>query len=281
MQLVHDITELRDRLAAWRRAGDSVALVPTMGNLHSGHLELVRHAQTRAQRVVASVFVNPTQFGPGEDFDRYPRSLPQDRERLTTAGADLLFAPTVQQMYPNGHQELTRITVPGLSDILEGKFRPGHFDGVATVVNMLLNLVQPNFAIFGEKDYQQLLVIRRMAVELHLPAEIVGYATQRETDGLALSSRNQYLTQDERRVAPALFRALGAIAERIKAGERDFARLSQEATRLLERQGFRPQYVEVRAGDLSAPVADDREWIILAAAQLGRTRLIDNLRITI
>lgn len=281
MLTLHSVAEIRAQVAAWRARGERVALVPTMGNLHSGHIELVRQARSRAQRVVASVFVNPTQFGPNEDFERYPRSLPQDKERLSSAGADLLFAPTVTEMYPHGFNQLTRITVPGISDILEGHFRPGHFDGVATVVNILLNIVQPDVAIFGEKDYQQLLVIKRMAGELHLPAEIVGHATQRESDGLALSSRNQYLSQDERRQAPTLYRTLGAIEQRIKAGERDFLKLSQEAVRLLEHQGFRPQYVEIRSRDLSAPAAGGREWIVLAAAFLGRTRLIDNLFISI
>lgn len=282
MQTLHSIDGLRAAISSWRQAGERVALVPTMGNLHAGHLDLVRRARELASRVVVSVFVNPTQFGQGEDFDRYPRTLEQDSERLRSAHADLLFAPSVNDMYPRGYgAPLSRVCVPELSAVLEGEFRPGHFDGVATVVTILLNLVQPDVAVFGEKDYQQLLVIRRMVEDLHQPVAIVGHPTLREPDGLALSSRNQYLSPEERRTAPALHRALTAVAERIRAGARDFDALCVEATRLLEKQGFRPQYLSVRAPDLSEAQAGDREWVILVAAYLGRTRLIDNIKISI
>ncbi|HEX4894857.1 MAG TPA: pantoate--beta-alanine ligase [Solimonas sp.] len=279
MRLVHGITELRAQVAAWRQAGERVAFVPTMGNLHRGHLELVRQARQRAPRVVASVFVNPLQFGPNEDFDRYPRTLEQDRERLQAAGCDLLFAPSVKEMYPRGREGLTCVHVPGISDILCGQFRPGHFDGVATVVNLLFNLVQPDLALFGQKDYQQLFLIRRMATDLHLPVEVVGIATEREPDGLALSSRNQYLSADERRRAPAVHAALQAVASGLRAGRRDYPQLAAEQVAQLAEKGFRTQYLEIRRADLSEPVASDREYVILIASYLGATRLIDNLHI--
>lgn len=279
MQLVHGIAELRVQLSAWRRQGERIAFVPTMGNLHRGHLELVRQARSRAPRVVSSVFVNPLQFGPNEDFDRYPRTLEQDRERLDGAGCDLLFAPSVREMYPRGREGLTVVSVPGISEILCGQFRPGHFDGVATVVNVLFNLVQPDLALFGQKDYQQLYLIRRMAADLHLPVEVVGIATERESDGLALSSRNQYLSPEERARAPALFAALSAVAAALRSGRRDFAQLSAEHVAIIQEKGFESQYLEIRRPDLSRPSEGDREFVILVAAYLGRTRLIDNLHI--
>lgn len=276
MRTVHAVAELRAQVADWKRAGLRVGFVPTMGNLHAGHLQLVERALEGADRVVASVFVNPLQFGPNEDFDRYPRTLPDDAAKLETAGCALLFAPSVSEMYPRGRERLSGVRVPALSEQLEGKFRPGFFDGVATVVSILFNQVQPDIAVFGEKDWQQLQVVRRMVADLHMPIEIIGLPTAREADGLALSSRNQYLSAEERRVAPALYRALGEIERGMKKGRRDFGALQVEAMQALERAGFSPQYVEVRSLDLSEPSADADSWIALAAAVLGRTRLIDN-----
>ena len=276
MRTFHTIAELRAQIAAWKRAGERIALVPTMGNLHAGHLQLVERARALAPRVVASIFVNPLQFGPNEDFARYPRTLEADRGRLESAGCDLLFAPDVDQMYPRGQEALSTVGVPALNGVLDGEFRPGHFDGVATVVSILFNLAQPDIAIFGEKDWQQLQVIRRMVADLHMPIEIVGHPTARAADGLALSSRNQYLSEQERRIAPTILHTLVQVTDALAAGRRDYDALQLEAMQRLQAAGFAPQYVEVRAPDLSAPASDAREWIVLVAAFLGRTRLIDN-----
>lgn len=276
MRIVHTVAELRMQVAEWKRAGERVALVPTMGNLHDGHLSLISRARTQAGRVVASVFVNPLQFGPNEDFDRYPRTLAADAAKLDAAGCDLLFAPDVDQMYPRGQENLTRVHVPGISEQLDGAFRPGHFDGVATVVSLLFHQVQPDLAVFGEKDWQQLQVIRRMVADLQLPIEIIGEPTARAPDGLALSSRNQYLSAAQRALAPEIHRTLGVVVDALHGGERDYERLETEALQRLQHAGFTPQYVVVRTPDLSPPSADAREWVVLVAAFLGTTRLIDN-----
>ena len=276
MLTVHTVAELRAQVAAWKREGKRIGFVPTMGNLHAGHLELVTRARSLADRVVASIFVNPLQFGPNEDFDRYPRTLDADRARLDASGCDLLFAPDVAQMYPRGREQLSEVRVPALNALLDGEFRPGHFDGVSTVVSILFNQVQPDVAVFGEKDWQQLRVIRRMVADLHLPIDIVGHPTARDADGLALSSRNQYLSAQERAVAPGIFRALGDLEAKLRGGRRDYPALQKEALMQLEASGFRPQYVEIRTPDLAAPAPDAREWVLLVAAFLGRTRLIDN-----
>ncbi|WP_020650374.1 pantoate--beta-alanine ligase [Solimonas variicoloris] len=277
MDTVHHIDALRAQLQVWRREGARIALTPTMGNLHAGHLRLVEAARRRADRVVASVFVNPLQFGPNEDFDRYPRTLEADADKLAQAGCDLLFAPSVAEMYPHGRDGFTVISVPRYAGLLEGAFRPGHFDGVATVVNILLTLVAPDVALFGEKDYQQLLVIRQMARDLHMPVEIVGVPTEREADGLALSSRNQYLLPAERAQAAMLYAALQRVGEALRAGRRDYAALCAIETERLEAAGFRPQYLTVRRPDLSEPDAADHEFRVLLASFLGNTRLIDNI----
>lgn len=277
MKIIHTIAELRAHVAQWRMAGERIALTPTMGNLHRGHLKLVEAGQSRASRVVASVFVNPLQFGPNEDFDRYPRSLDADARQLSGAGCDLLFAPSVAEMYPRGRDGLTVVSVPRYASILEGECRPGHFDGVSTVVNLLLNIATPDVALFGEKDYQQLLVIRQMVADLHLPIEIVGVPTEREADGLALSSRNQYLDAGQRRLASRAYEALQAVAAGLQAGRRDFANLCEAQMAQLRRQGFRLQYLVVRRPDLAEAQARDREFRVLFAAFLGNTRLIDNL----
>lgn len=280
MDSIEQIPVLRERLREWRRAGQRIALVPTMGALHEGHLALVRAALTQAERVVVSIFVNPLQFGPGEDFSRYPRPLARDTELLAATGAHLLFAPAEQELYPNGRERVTRVEVPELSDILCGAHRPGHFVGVATVVTKLLNIVQPEVALFGEKDYQQLLVIQRLVADLDVPVTIVGVPTVREADGLALSSRNEYLSPAERAIAPWLYRTLEQVAAAVRAGV-PFAQAEREAESALRARGFRPDYVSVRrAVDLARPAPDERALIVLAAAQLGAARLIDNLKIT-
>ncbi len=280
MQTVHTVAELRARVAAWKRAGERVAFVPTMGNLHRGHLHLVERARELTPRTVASIFVNPTQFGPNEDFAGYPRTLDDDSRQLAAVGLDLLFAPGVAEMYPRPLDEMTQVTVPELSGILCGASRPIHFRGVATVVSKLFNMAQPDVALFGEKDWQQLMVIRRLVADLDFPVEIVGVPTVREADGLALSSRNGYLTAEERAIAPVLYATLTASAERLRAGERDCERLTNEAKARLAAAGFRPDYFEIRrARDLQPPADEDTDLRILAAAWLGRARLIDNLAV--
>jgi pantoate--beta-alanine ligase len=280
MRIVHAIAELRARVAAWKRAGERVAFVPTMGNLHRGHIRLVERARELAPRTVASIFVNPTQFGPGEDFAAYPRTLAEDSRQLEAAGLDLLFAPGVAEVYPRPLERMTQVTVPELPAVLCGASRPTHFLGVTTVVSKLFNMAQPDVAVFGEKDWQQLVIIRRMATDLDLPVEIVGLPTVREPDGLALSSRNGYLSAEERAVAPALHATLRATAERLRAGGRDYAALEAAAKGELAAAGFRPDYFEIRRpDDLRRPAAGDVELRIFAAAWLGRARLIDNLAV--
>ncbi|MCK9529967.1 MAG: pantoate--beta-alanine ligase [Gammaproteobacteria bacterium] len=280
MHTVNTVAGVRERVRAWRAAGEPVALVPTMGNLHAGHIALVARARALAARVVVSVFVNPLQFGPNEDLAAYPRTPDQDAEKLREAGADLLFMPSVDEMYPHGNAGVTQVEVPGLSDILCGASRPGHFRGVATVVSKLFNIVQPDVAVFGEKDYQQLAVIRRLVEDLCFPIRIEGVPTARESDGLARSSRNCYLSAEARARAPGLYRALVEIAEAIRAGRRDFSALEQQAAHALAQQGFHPDYVSIRrAADLTEPGDADTSLAVLAAARLGTTRLIDNLLI--
>jgi len=279
MITVHTAAELRAQLAQWRAQGQRIAFVPTMGNLHQGHLALMAHARSLGERVVASVFVNPLQFGPNEDFGRYPRTLDADRAQLEAAGVDLLFAPAVEEVYVNGFPPATTITVSPLSAELEGAFRPGFFTGVATVVSILFNLVQPDLAIFGDKDWQQLQIIRRMVADLRMPIEIVGHPTARAGDGLALSSRNQYLSAEQRALAPALHAALCGVAEGLRGGRRDHAALIAEAIAALQAQGFATQYLEIRAPDLGPANVDGDDWVVLVAAVLGTTRLIDNVRV--
>jgi pantoate--beta-alanine ligase len=280
MLVVKEVAPLRARVAAWRAAGERVAFVPTMGNLHAGHLQLVCDARQAASRVVASVFVNPMQFAPGEDFDAYPRTPEQDRDKLAGAGVDLVFAPEVEILYPRGTQQTTRVEVPQVSEGLCAEFRPGHFTGVATVVARLFNLVQPDIAVFGEKDFQQLAVIRRMVSDLCWPIEIAAVATVRETDGLAMSSRNQYLTAAERRRAPLLYQTLCTVAARLHQGETALAELESEACQALRGAGFEPQYVAIRdAVTLAPPAGSANPRVVLAAARLGKARLIDNLRV--
>ncbi|EKT4521985.1 pantoate--beta-alanine ligase [Pseudomonas putida] len=278
MNTVKTVRELRAAVARARGEGKRIGFVPTMGNLHSGHAALVTKAAQRADFVVASIFVNPLQFGAGEDLDKYPRTLAADQERLLQAGCHLLFAPGVEEMYPDGMAVQTRVSVPQLSEGLCGASRPGHFEGVATVVSKLFNMVQPDLAVFGEKDYQQLAVIRAMVRDLNMPIQIIGEPTVRAEDGLALSSRNGYLSPEQRAAAPALYRTLSAMAEAIRRGQRDFPALIADGQAQLVAVGFRPDYLEVRhALTLRPAMVDDRDVVVLAAAYMGTTRLIDNL----
>jgi pantoate--beta-alanine ligase len=282
MKTVHTVAELRSEVAAARRSGRTIALVPTMGNLHAGHASLVRTAAAGGAFVVASVFVNPLQFGVNEDFSRYPRTLEADAALLRDEGAALLFAPTVETMYPLGFPPATTVQVSGaITDQLEGEFRSGHFAGVATVVSILFNQVQPDVAVFGEKDYQQLQLIRRMAADLGLPVRVQGAPTLRADDGLALSSRNQYLQADERGRACRLYQALQAVAAGLRQGRRDFEALCDAELAALRQAGFVPQYLAVRAPDLTAPAATAADFVILGAAILGSTRLIDNIQVNL
>ncbi len=279
MLTIQSIAELRTQLASWRNQGRSLALVPTMGNLHAGHLHLVEQARKHAERVVVSVFVNPLQFGPGEDYDRYPRTLEEDRLQLEAIGADLLFAPLLTEIYPFPLAESTYVEVPVITEILCGAHRPGHFRGVTTVVAKLFNLVQPDVALFGEKDYQQLQVIRKMVTDLNFPVRVESVPIVREADGLALSSRNRYLNLQERALAPLLYQSLCKARDAIVGGEKDFVALSRQAMAFLENRGLQPEYFEIRRPDLSGATADDRPLVILAAARIGATRLIDNLSV--
>ncbi len=278
MNTVHTVTDLRAQLHEHRRQGQSIALVPTMGNLHAGHLALVEEARRRADIVVTSIFVNPMQFGPSEDLDSYPRTLEEDQRRLEDTGNDLVFAPSAREIYPEGMDHHTHVTVPYITELHCGASRPGHFTGVATVVTLLFNMVQPDLAVFGEKDFQQLAVIRKLARDLHLPIDIVGVPTYRESDGLAMSSRNHYLSEGERARAVRLYEMLCETAERIRAGRRDYTTLSDEAVRTLDSEGFHPDYFNiVNSRTLQPADHRDSEVTILAAAWLGRTRLIDNI----
>jgi pantoate--beta-alanine ligase len=277
--VVHTIEALRARVAAWRANGERIGLVPTMGALHAGHLSLVEAARRGAQRVVVTVFVNPAQFGPSEDFTKYPRTLPADLEKLESAAADLCFAPAVEEMYPHGFATRVEMDGPARAD-LEDRFRPTHFSGVATVVAKLLNQAGADVALFGEKDYQQLLVIRQLARDLDIATRILSAPTLRETDGLAMSSRNVYLSAAERRAAPALFLAMQEAARRIAAGEAIEPCL-EIARKSVGEAGFVIDYLEARQAETLARVARRRDGPIrlLAAARLGATRLIDNLAV--
>ena len=277
IRTVRTVAELRARLSSWRDQGQRIALVPTMGNLHAGHYSLVELAKQNADKVVASIFVNPTQFAPNEDFARYPRTPDADGEGLARAGCDLLFLPSVETMYPLGAEAAARIRLPGIADVLEGEHRPGHFDGVATVVARLFNMAHPDVAIFGRKDYQQLQVIRHMAKDLAFAIDIVPGPTMREPDGLAMSSRNQYLSAEERKVAVEIITNLRTMREQAAQGL-PLRGIEEEAVGRLSAAGFAVDYVAVRRADLSVPEAGNEPGLLgLVAARLGRTRLIDNL----
>ena len=281
METVTTISAVRERVRAWRRAGERVVFVPTMGNLHAGHVSLIEAARRHGERFVASIFVNPMQFGPNEDWAQYPRTPREDERMLAAAGCSLMFMPDVTEIYPHGSERATRIEVPQLSRILDGEFRPGHFEGVSTIVAKLFHIVEPDVAVFGEKDYQQLTVIRRMVADLCMPVEIVGAPTMRDADGLAMSSRNQYLTPTERALAPRIFEALQAAATRVRTGDADFASIERAGFATLDGAGFRPDYFSLRkAEDLSPATPQARELVILTAARIGKTRLIDNVQVT-
>jgi pantoate--beta-alanine ligase len=280
METVTTIATVRERVRAWHQEGLRVAFVPTMGNLHAGHVSLIEAARQHGDRFVASIFVNPMQFGPNEDFAHYPRTPRQDEVMLEAAGCSLMFMPDVAEMYPNGSERATRVEVPGLSRVLCGEFRPGHFEGVTTVVATLFNIVQPDVAVFGEKDFQQLTVIRRMVADLCIPVQIVGAPTVRDADGLAMSSRNQYLTPEERDLAPRIYQTLTATAQRLQSGDSGFASMEREGCRMLEAAGFKPDYFAIReAKDLGAARPDSTHLVVLTAVRLGKARLIDNIQV--
>ena len=274
MQIHSSIADLR---AALKNRG-RIVFVPTMGNLHAGHISLMEQARAHGDTVVASIFVNRLQFGPNEDFDKYPRTFQADCDKLAAAGVDVLFAPTETDLYPE--PQTYHVEPPGIQNILDGEFRPGHFRGVATVVTKLFNCVQPQAAVFGKKDYQQLMVIRNMTRQLALPIEIIGGETVRADDGLALSSRNGYLSPKERAEAPRLYRLLNQIRQAILAGDRDFSALENSAVAELTAAGWKTDYVAIRQqADLAPAQAENPPWVVLAASRLGNTRLIDNIEI--
>ncbi len=273
-------TGLRELVKQWRLAGESIAFVPTMGNLHAGHLQLVSAAQTKADRVIVSIFVNPTQFGEGEDFSSYPRTLDADLEKLQALEVDVAFAPDTEEIYPVSG--ITEVCVSQVSENYCGAARPGHFNGVATIVCKLFNIVQPDSAFFGEKDFQQLAVIRAMVADLNIPVEVISVPTFRETDGLAMSSRNGYLTAEQRSLAPKLYQSLGQAKQEVLAKQFTYAEIEKKMIHLLTKLGFKPDYFSIcRRHDLQAATIEDTQLIILLAAWLGKTRLIDNIQLDI
>ncbi|WP_105738876.1 pantoate--beta-alanine ligase [Cronobacter dublinensis] len=277
MLIIETLPLLRQQIRRLRMEGKRIALVPTMGNLHDGHMTLVDEAKTHADVVVVSIFVNPMQFDRADDLARYPRTLQEDCEKLKKRGADIVFAPTPDEVYPQGMTEQTFVEVPGLSSMLEGASRPGHFRGVSTVVSKLFNLVQPDVACFGEKDYQQLALIRKMVTDMGYDIDIIGVPTVRAKDGLALSSRNGYLTSDQRKIAPGLSKVMNAMAEKLRAGERDSEAIIAAAREELSEKGFRPDDLQIRDADtLLALSPASKRAVILMAAWLGQARLIDN-----
>lgn len=277
MLIIETLPLLRQQIRRLRMEGKRVALVPTMGNLHDGHMKLVDEAKARADVVVVSIFVNPMQFDHPEDLARYPRTLQEDCEKLNKRKVDLVFAPSVKEIYPNGTETHTYVDVPGLSTMLEGASRPGHFRGVSTIVSKLFNLVQPDIACFGEKDFQQLALIRKMVADMGFDIEIVGVPIMRAKDGLALSSRNGYLTAEQRKIAPGLYKVLSSIADKLQAGERDLDEIIAIAGQELNEKGFRSDDIQIRDADTLLEVSENsKRAVILVAAWLGDARLIDN-----
>lgn len=277
MLIIETLPLLRQQIRRLRMEGKRVALVPTMGNLHDGHMKLVDEAKARADVVVVSIFVNPMQFDRPEDLARYPRTLQEDCEKLNKRKVDLVFAPSVKEVYPNGTETHTYVDVPGLSTMLEGASRPGHFRGVSTIVSKLFNLVQPDIACFGEKDFQQLALIRKMVADMGFDIEIVGVPIMRAKDGLALSSRNGYLTAEQRKIAPGLYKVLSSIADKLQAGERDLDEIITIAGQELNEKGFRADDIQIRDADTLLEVSEtSKRAVILVAAWLGDARLIDN-----
>ncbi|EGF8357353.1 pantoate--beta-alanine ligase [Escherichia coli] len=277
MLIIETLPLLRQQIRRLRMEGKRVALVPTMGNLHDGHMKLVDEAKARADVVVVSIFVNPMQFDRPEDLARYPRTLQEDCEKLNKRKVDLVFAPSVKEIYPNGTETHTYVDVPGLSTMLEGASRPGHFRGVSTIVSKLFNLVQPDIACFGEKDFQQLALIRKMVADMGFDIEIVGVPIMRAKDGLALSSRNGYLTEEQRKIAPGLYKVLSSIADKLQAGERDLDEIIAIAGQELNEKGFRSDDIQIRDADTLLEISENsKRAVILVAAWLGDARLIDN-----
>lgn len=277
MRTINKIKDLQATLSPHRLSGGRIAFVPTMGNLHAGHISLVHRAKEVADVVVVSIFVNPLQFGENEDLDAYPRTLEEDQAKLVEAGANYLFTPDVSEMYPNGLAQQTCVSVPEITHRHCGASRPGHFDGVSTVVSKLFNMVRPDLAVFGEKDFQQLAVIRKMVADLCIPIDIVGVPTARGDDGLALSSRNGYLTEQEREIAPTLYRTILDTKAQIEQGEQDYRSLEAQANAILAEKSFRPDYYQICDAHTLEPACSQAcELVILAAAYLGKTRLIDN-----
>jgi len=282
LEVISTTDALREQLGEWRQAGDHIALVPTMGNLHAGQLSLVNLARTHAERVVVSIFINPELFDAEDEFDNYPRTLERDKRQLDRINTDLLFIPDLHTMYPFGIDAATSVSVPVLTDELCGSVRPGHFDSITTVMSRLFSLVQPDVAIFGQKNYQQYRIIRRLVDDLSLPIGIVCGPTEREKDGLARSSRNQFLSEEERARAPALFEILERVAADLLSGKREFAELESAASAELAARGLEPEYVSIRRADsLAMPDPDTHELVVLGAARLGKVRLIDNVAITV
>ncbi|MCW8929280.1 MAG: pantoate--beta-alanine ligase [Gammaproteobacteria bacterium] len=290
MQIIHTISEIRERVAAYKQAGKTIGFVPTMGNLHQGHIQLVRMALSCSDIVICSIFVNPLQFGEGEDFEQYPRTLDADAEQLEQIGCDIVFAPSVDEMYPDlfgGGCDQSQVFVPDISNILEGAARPGHFIGVATIVAKLFNMVLPDKAVFGEKDYQQLQVIKRFVEELCFPVEILSHPIVRESNGLAMSSRNGYLSEEQRQQASALYKTLCSLKKQITNHSHSdnelefFAQIEQESIRQLNAQGFKTDYLTIRNSDLSIPTKNNKHLVILVTAYLGSTRLLDNIQISL
>lgn len=282
MKVIHEIDQLRELRRTWQSDKQDIAFVPTMGNLHKGHLTLVEEAKKSSTKVVVSIFVNPLQFGPDEDLDAYPKTLDADKASLSALGVDVLFMPKSEDIYSRGLEQQTFVEVPGLSYMICGASRPGHFRGVATIVCKLFNMVQPNQAYFGEKDFQQLQVIKAMVTDLSMNLTIHGVPTQRDPDGLAMSSRNGYLTKEQRAIAPLLYQQICKLGESIMGGRRDFSKLIAESKHYLADAGFNPDYIELRNAHTLMQVGhEDKDLVILAAAFCGKTRLIDNIQVSI
>ena len=276
---INNNKELIVHIREWKKRGQSIAFVPTMGNLHEGHLSLLRLAHDQADKLVSSIYVNPMQFGPGEDLENYPRTLEQDCKALMEHQCDLAFLPGNQDLYPQGLEDMTQVRVPGISERLEGKFRPGHLTGVSTIVLKLFNLVQPDLAVFGKKDYQQWRMIVKMAQDLNLPVDIIAGETVREADGLAMSSRNQYLDSEQRRMAGKIYQQLQWVSAQIRAGNEHYEELTSQASRELSKAGFELDYLSIcERQDLHLPNPAD-PLVVLVAARLGDTRLIDNIEV--
>ncbi len=276
------VTELRQYVQHWKDHGHSIAFIPTMGNLHDGHLSLIEKGQSLADRTICSIFVNPMQFGPNEDWDHYPRTLEADIEKLEAIGCDLAYMPTASELYPDGLEKISQVQVTDLTDNYEGAHRPGHFTGVATVVLKLFNIVKPDVSVFGKKDYQQYRVIRKMVEDLNLDVQIIGQETTREASGLATSSRNQYLDDAQKERAAMIYRLLQQTAQQIEEGERNYAALQQRAIKKLDAGGFKTDYFVVcNAETLQPATADDRDLVILVTAAMDSTRLLDNIEISL